>query len=181
MTVAPPVRGTACHIAGPMLVEAREFKTFTFPLVGAATTDLPAPPGAVQRDAAGRATLLHCAPGRVLAPAPTPDMVRHLEALAAAGVGALFDVCGKWRAIEVAGAGATVLLASGIDVAAVLARRECAALLLFDCPVVLARAAGGFGIWVQGSYASDFLGSLERIRGRPWLAHCPGNGDPAAG
>ena len=164
MSTAAPVVGIECRIAGPILVEASEFKTFLFPLVGTSTTDLPAPPGAVQRDAAGRATLLHFAPGRFLAPAPASDMVRHLEALAAAGVGALFDVSGKWRAIDLAGAGATRLLVSGIDVDAVLAHRECAALQLFDCPVVLARAAGGFGIWAQGSYATDFLGSLERIR-----------------
>ncbi len=155
-----------CRIAGPAATDCREFKTFMFPLVGTSTTDLPAPPGAVQRDDRGRATLLHFAPGRFLAPAPVADMIRHLDALAAAGAGAVFDVSGKWRSLAVTGPGADRLLASTIDVGAVLLHRECAALHLFDCPVVLARAPGGFDAWVEGSYATDLLGSLERVRAR---------------
>lgn len=153
-------------IEGPVYVAAREFKTFLFPLVGTVTADLPAPPGAVQRDAAGRAALLHFAPGRFLAPAPAPELVRHLEALASAGAGALFDTTGKWRAIRLGGGFAERTLAESIDVAAVLAHRECAAVHLFDCPVVLARAAGGFELWVEGSYAMDLKGSLDRVRSR---------------
>jgi len=152
-----------CRIEGPGESRALEFKTFVFPLVGAATTDLPAPPGAVQRDASGRPTLLHFAPGRFLAPAPPPDIARHLDALAGTGVGAVFDVEGKWRALAVLGAGAQRLLAESIDVAAVLAHRECAAVRLFDCPVVLAREPEGFSVWVEASYATDLREMLDRI------------------
>jgi heterotetrameric sarcosine oxidase gamma subunit len=154
----------ACRIDGPSGIEAREFQAFLFPLVGTATADLPASPGAVQHDSAGRAAVLHFAPGRFLVPAPAPDLVRHLDALALAGVGAVFNAAGKWRAIRVAGAGAERVLAAGIDVAAVLSRRDCAAVQLLDCPVVLARASDGFELWVQASYAADLAGSLERIR-----------------
>ena len=153
-----------CRIDGPTNVAAREFKTFLFPLVGATTTDLPAPPGAVQRDAAGRPSLLHFAPGRFLAPAPSEEIVRHLDALAATGAGAVFDVAGQWRAVALSGPGAARLLAAGIDLGAVLAHRECAAIQLFDCPVVLASSTGRFDLWVPGSYAVDFCASLERIR-----------------
>jgi len=154
----------ACRIDGPLALEAREFKTFMFPLVGSATADLPAPPGAVQRDGEGRAALLHFAPGRFLAPAPGADLIRHLDALAAAGVGAVFNVTGKWRSIEVAGTGAERLLAAGVDVATVLGHRECAAVQLLDCPVVLTRSSAGFELMVQASYATDLAASLERIR-----------------
>lgn len=155
---------SACGIDGPLAIEAREFKTFMFPLVGTATADLPAQPGAVQRDGAARAALLHFAPGRFLVPTPSVDMIRHLDALASAQVGAVFNVAGKWRAIRVTGSGAERLLAAGVDVAAVLSHRECAAVLLLDCPVVLTRVADGFELFVQASYATDLTGSLERIR-----------------
>lgn len=154
-----------CRIVGPASVAAREFKTFLFPLAGPSTADLPAGPGAVQHDAPGRPALLHFAPGRFLAPAPAPEMVRHLDALAASGVGSVFDVTGKWRHVRVVGRDAKRLLASGIDVAAVLLHHECAAVQLFDCPVVLARASDGYDLWVQASYATDFVRSLRRISG----------------
>ena len=60
--------------------------------------------------------------------------------------------------------GAERLLVAGIDVATVLSHRECAAVQLLDCPVVLARASDRFEIWVHASYATDLAGSLERIR-----------------
>jgi heterotetrameric sarcosine oxidase gamma subunit len=168
MSSATDTIGTAdCRIDGPVAVAAREFKTFMFPLVGTATADLPAPPGAIQRDGSGRTALLHFAPGRFLAPAPSADLVRHLDALETAGVGAVFDVTGKWRAIRIVGAGAERLLAAGLDVGTVLSHRECAAAHLFDCPVVLARAGAAFELWVQASYATDLAASLERVRSRP--------------
>ena len=159
-------RALDCRIEGPVASVAREFKTFMFPLVGTSTTDLPAPPGAVQRDGAGRSALLHFAPGRFLAPAPAIEMVRHLDALAAAGVGSVFNVTGKWCALRITGADAARLLAATIDVSIVLNHRDCAAVTLFDCPAVLARAADGFDLWVQSSYAADLAGSLERVRVR---------------
>ena len=151
------------RLEGPGAGRGLEFKTFLFPLVGTATADLPAPPGAAWHDPAGRATLLHFAPGRFLAPAPTPELARHLAALEAAGIGALFDVDGKWRAFTLEGAGAAALIAAGLDAEAALAHRDCAAVTLFDCPVVLARIAGGFELWVHASYATDLRGSLERL------------------
>jgi heterotetrameric sarcosine oxidase gamma subunit len=155
-----------CRIEGPGEDRGLEFKTYLFPLVGTATADLPAPPGAAWRDAGGRATLLHFAPGRFLAPAPSEELARHLAALEAAGVGALFEVSGKWRAFTVEGEGAVRLLAAGLDADAVLAHRDCAAVTLFDCPAVLARTAAGFALWVHASCASDLRAGLERLAAR---------------
>jgi len=154
------------RIDGPRAEPVLEFKSFAYPLVGGPGVDLAVSPGAVRRDSAGRATLLHFAPGRFLLPEPTPDLARQIDSLARAGVGVAFDVDGKWRELTITGAGADRLLSSGADVAAMLAHRDCAALHLFDCPVVLARRTDGFDLWVQASYATDFRETLDRIRGQ---------------
>jgi len=140
-----------------------EFKTFTYPLAGGPGVDLAVAPGTVRRDSAGRATLLHFAPGRFLLPAPTPDLARQIDSLGRADVGVAFDVDGKWRELTITGSGADRLLSSGTDVTAMLAHRDCAALQLFDCPVVLARRTDGFDLWVQASYATDLRKALDRI------------------
>jgi heterotetrameric sarcosine oxidase gamma subunit len=159
----PPIAEHS-RIEGPALQRTLEFKTFRFPLVAMATIDLPASPGTVRRDASGRATLLHFAPGRFLAPAPMPDMDRHLDALQAAGVGALFDVEGKWQAFALTGPGAERLLSYSINLAQVLGNRDCAALHLFDCPAVLARRADAFDVWVEGSYAAACRECFDELR-----------------
>jgi hypothetical protein len=57
--------------------------------------------------------------------------------------------------------GAARLLAFTADIEAVLAGRECAALNLLDCPAIVARAAPGFRLWVQSSYAAHFLATAR--------------------
>jgi sarcosine oxidase gamma subunit len=151
-----PLGAHHCRIEGPIPERMFEFKTFTFPLVGIALTELPASPGAVQRDDSGRATLLHVAPGRFLAPASTSHRTRSLADLQAAGAGALFEVDGKWHTFALTGAGVRRLLSATIDLSQVLTNRECAALHLFDCPAVLALRADMFDVWVEASYASAF-------------------------
>jgi sarcosine oxidase gamma subunit len=143
-----------------------EFKSFKFSLIDTVMTILPVSPGAVMRDASGRAVLLHMGPGRFLVPAPTPDLVRRLDTLQAAGVGALFDVDGKWQAFAMTGPSAERILSSTIDLGQVLASRNCAALHLFDCPAVLARRPDAFDVWVEASYASAFR---EYARARGYL------------
>jgi sarcosine oxidase gamma subunit len=153
---------TSANLEG-LDLEALEFKAFEFPLTDAAAAELPASPGAVQRgtdvgsdSSTGRAVLLHFAPGRFLAPAPTPDTERRLLALQGAGVGAIFDVEGKWQAFALTAPGAERALSSTIDLAQALGGRDCAALHLFDCPAVLSRRGGGFEVWVEASYAVAF-------------------------
>ena len=164
-------------------IEALEFKAFEFPLTGAAAAEFPASPGSVRRDtgiaagagigagtgiddsSTGRAVLLHFAPGRFLAPAPTPDTERRLLALQAAGVGAVFDVQGKWQAFALTAPGAERALSSTIDLTQALGGRDCAALHLFDCPAVLSRRGGGFEVWVEASYAVAFREVLGELLG----------------
>jgi sarcosine oxidase gamma subunit len=159
-----------CRIEGPALQRMLEFKTFEFPLAGTAVVALPASPGAAQRDAGGRATLLHFAAGRFLVPSPLPDIARHLGALQAAGVGAVFDVDGKWQTFQLTGRGALRVLASTIDLGQALHHRDCAALHLFDCPAVLARRAEAFDVWVEASYASAFRDCVDRAAATCWEA-----------
>jgi sarcosine oxidase gamma subunit len=167
---------------GPWTVDlkALEFRAFEFPLTAAAAAALPTSPGAVQRDtdigvgvgtnidsgsSTGRAALLHFAPGRFLAPAPTPDTERRLLALQAAGAGALFDVEGKWRAFALTAPGAERALSSTIDLAQALGGRDCAALHLFDCPAILSRRGGGFELWIEASYAVALHEVLSELLG----------------
>src|ERR1700733_8070274 len=170
---------TSAHL-GPRTVDLKtlEFKAFEFPLTRAAAAELPASPGAVQRgtdigsgtvidnvSSPVRAVLLHFAPGQFLAPAPTPDTERRLLALQAAGVGATFDVEGKWQGGALTAPGAERALSSTIDLAQALGGRDCAALHLFDCPAVLARRGEGFEVWVEASYAVAFREVLSELLG----------------
>jgi hypothetical protein len=45
----------------------------------------------------------------------------------------------------------------------VLETRDCAAVVLFDCPAVLATSAQGYLIYVQSSYAADFKAAVARL------------------
>jgi sarcosine oxidase gamma subunit len=140
-----------------------EFAAFRWPLSGFGAGDWPTDPGGVLRDAAHRPLLLHFSPGRWLAPAPTPASEALFDATARVGGGGSIDVTGKWQHLLVAGPGAGRLLACALDIAAVLEGRGCAAAVLFDCPAIVAQAAGGFELWVQASYGADFLATAGRF------------------
>jgi heterotetrameric sarcosine oxidase gamma subunit len=107
---------------------------------------------------------LNFAPGRWLLPDPTPQVLEALREPVASGTAALVDVSGKWQRISVKGAGAAAILHRAVALETVLAGRDCAALRLFDCPSVLARAQDGFDIWVEASYAGALRASLETAR-----------------
>ena len=128
--------------------------------------DWPFAAGAVRRTEAGRAVLLHFAPWRWLVPDPDADIAARLGAHVDAGVGVLIDVTGKWRGIALSGADMPRVLAAGVAVDIVLAARDCAALWLFDCPVILARDGATLDLWVQSSYAPSLMATLESVRDR---------------
>ena len=141
-----------------------EFIAFGGPRPDFIAVSWPTAPGGVRRDALQRPELLHFAPDRWLAPGPTAQVSTLLAAAADAGAGVLVDATGKWVELLIAGPGAARLLASAIAVGAVLDRRGCAAVTLFDCPAILARQTEDFVLWVQASYAADFIVTAERFR-----------------
>lgn len=157
-------QSSGCSIDRQAHGRVLEFAAFSWPQVGGELGNWPSDAGAVQRDTLNRAILLHFAPGRVLAPDPSAATEALLDAAAAQGVGSSIDVTGKWEHYIIAGPDAARLLACAIEVGAVLEKRECAAVTLFDCPAVIARAHAGFELWLQSSYSADFLATAERFR-----------------
>lgn len=147
----------SCRIIPLPAEEALEFVAYAWPAHGRLSPEWPLDPGAVRRDAQQQPALLHFAPARWLAPAPDPALRRLLEGAASAGAGSLIDASGKWVPVDIEGPGAARLLASTLDVGAVLGSRDCAAVTLFDCPAIVARVPRGFRLWVQASYAAHLL------------------------
>ncbi len=141
-----------------------EFAAFSWPRVGEEWPDWPTAAGAVIRDGEDSACLLQFAPGRVLAPNPSAATETLLDAAASQGAGTRIDATGKWEHFFMGGPGAGRLLACSVEVNAVLYKRDCAATTLFDCPAIVARCRDGFELWVQSSYARDFLTTAENFR-----------------
>lgn len=151
-----------CRLERPPVVRTLEFIAFRFPPGGAFSVGWPIEPGGVRLAEDDRPVLLHFAPGRWLLPEPGADINALVAAAVEAGAGTVVDVSGRWQPLELTGPGAHRLLAGAVDTAAVLGGRGCAALTIFDCPVVLARRADGFALWVQASYAHDLVAAIER-------------------
>jgi hypothetical protein len=126
-------------------------------VVADAISAWPANPGQVLWDASGRPALLHFAPHRWLAPAPAPALLRELTSLARGGCGVLIEVEGKWQEVRIAAEHARRILSGSIGVEGILAGRECAAILLFDCPAILARHGGAFNVWIAASFVQSLL------------------------
>ena len=125
---------------------------------------LPIEPGAVLRDAAGGAQLLHFAPRRWLVPAPSEALYRDLAERDAVGDGTLVDVEGKWLWFRLEGPHATRILESAVNVSGLLCQRSCAAGTLFGCPMVLGRDGEVFDCWVMSSYAQTFIQAIGQLR-----------------
>jgi hypothetical protein len=127
-----------------------------------AVAGLPAAPGQVRYAPSGEPVLLHHAPGRWFAPAANEPLRLELEALVAAGAGALFDVTDKFRSWPLQGASGRRWVAQQCDIATVLAARDCAAMTLFDCPALLARrhedGHENFVVWLASSSAEALSG-----------------------
>jgi len=124
---------------------------------------LPIEPGAVLCNSKGGAELLYFAPRRWLVPNPSDPLYRILMAMELAGDGALVDVEGKWQSFRLEGDSAIGILESSLSVGAVLSNRSCAAMVLFDCPAVLARDRSGFDCWVMLSYSESFLSAIGQL------------------
>jgi sarcosine oxidase gamma subunit len=117
----------------------------------------PAAPGQASQDAAGRLTMLHFAPDRWLVPAPAPELLQELASLERGGCGMLVEVEGKWQQVQLAAKHSRRILSSSIDVEVVLAGRQCAAVMLFDSPGIVARNGESFDVWMVASFVESFI------------------------
>ena len=157
MSAADTATGATSMSALP-LTSCYEFVAYPDRLVEAgAIRGWPTRPGSVLRDEKGRPVLLHFAPERWLIPAPTLTLLQELTAPERRSWGALIDVEGKWQEVRIAADCAQRILARSIDVETVLAARECAAIMLFDCPAILARHDATINLWIAASFVQSFL------------------------
>ena len=139
-----------------------EFVAFDRGLVPLRVTSWPTGPGEFRASAAGAPLLLHFAPGRWLVPNPGVEALQMVEVAAVSGVGTCVDVTGRWVPMRFEGVDAVRVLASTIDIRALLGGRGCAAAHLFDCPAIVATAGDGYGLWIGASYAAAFAAAIER-------------------
>lgn len=103
------------------------------------------------------------APARWLLILPDAVDPATLDGLRQADEGVLVEVSGKYHAVPFVDEAGRRLLASTVNLEAVLpAGRDCAAVTLFDAPAVLARADGGFIAWVTASHVRDFTAAADR-------------------
>ena len=107
----------------------------------------------------GDTRLMYFAPRYLLA-------INHAGAIppivATAGAVAV-DVTGKWHGYRLHGSLSSNVLARGVQTGMVLAGRNCAALSLFDCPVVLLQSAETSEVWVPASYAESLYNALNKM------------------
>ena len=164
MSVASGAEGFRCVLTAQSAARMVEFAAFGLITPGtlAALGSGAMAPGSVRRGADGRPATLHFAPARWLLPDPDAELGAWLSA-AEAGAGTAVEVEGKWAALELNGPDASRLLSSSLDVAAVLDSRDCAAVVMFDCPGVLATSSQGYLVYVQSSYAADFKAAVARL------------------
>jgi heterotetrameric sarcosine oxidase gamma subunit len=130
-----------------------------------APADWPRTPGGMRRGALGEPEILHIAPRRWLLPDPAEGLRAQAAAAEEAQTGTAVEVEGKWTSLELRGADAARVLSSTLDVAAVLESRDCAAVVLFDCPALIAALAApvaGYRLFVKASYAAAFTAALNR-------------------
>jgi len=106
--------------------------------------------------------LLHFAPRFLLT--INHGAVAPPVATAADAIG--IDVTGKWHGYRLHGSSSPAVLAAGVPSGTVLAGRNCAALPLFDCPVVLLRTPDISEVWVHASYAETLGSALNKTAQR---------------
>lgn len=135
----------ACH----------ESTTFRLMDVSQMHPQFPVEPGAVRVDPDG-CTHLYFAPGRWLTTRP-PGAVAPSDV---PGTLSVVDVSGKWSLLQLSGVDAELVLRCQMAVDSILAGRACAAVTVFDCPVVVVRRGGGFDLLAHASYSEHLRDAL---------------------
>jgi hypothetical protein len=152
-----------CPVPGVRDRSCVEFRAFVNSSRRTMPEGWPTTPGSISRGPDGRATLLHFAPDRWLAPSPSAETTDLINGAHRAGLGVAVDVNEKWRALRLVGTGVRRLLASDAFLDRVLPGRACAAVWLFDCPAILLFLEGNFECWVEASYEEFFFDNATRI------------------
>ena len=116
---------------------------------------LPVEPGAVRGDAEG-GKHLYFSPGRWLSLCAAASAARPVLPATIAVV----DVSGKWHLLRLAGADAERVLRFQLAVDDIFAGRACAAVTIFDCPVVIERHSAAFDVWTHASYSEHLRDAL---------------------
>ena len=98
-------------------------------------------------------TILQVAADRWLALSPPPLSLSGADF-------AIVEVTGKWREIPLAAP--SKVLANTVDAEEVLAGRDCARTVLFDCPAILRRGNDGYAVWVERSYEDAFNAAVQQ-------------------
>jgi len=107
----------------------------------------------------GDSRILHFTPSCLL-------VINHAGSMSALAVIAdtiPVDVTGKWHGFRLRGSNVADVLAAGVHTDLVLNGRSCAALSLFDCPVVLSCIDGTYEVWVHASYAGSLCTALDKM------------------
>lgn len=143
------------------------------PLTPTFLGEWPTAPGSARRDPSGGPVILYVAPGRWLIPAAQADVMPLVAVATASDACAIIDISGKFLGFRLTGARAGRVLASTLDIEAVLQSRDCASTILFDCPVVVAKTPGEYRVWVQRSYSTDFLSALRNQLSLQTSRHAP--------
>jgi sarcosine oxidase gamma subunit len=120
----------------------------------------PKGPGQARRRADGSGEILRIAVDRWLILNPGPALVATGAALS--DLCALTEVTGKWREFRLRGTQAARLLANSVDVEELLAERDCARTVLFDCPALLCKLHAGFSVWIERSFEHAFVVAVEQ-------------------
>lgn len=137
---------------------------FSSPGVTAAGFDWPTSPGSAIYT--GDCSILHVAPNRWVLMNPTPATITRLQSLADVVRGIIVDISGKWRVFDLPEADAARILCAAAPIDRILRGRDCASVVLFDCPALVARSGKSFHVWIQSSYATSFAATYESVANR---------------
>jgi hypothetical protein len=153
---------TAICITPAVCAEWSEFNPASGVLGEAAKTA-----GAVSRKPGEPVEWMHHAPNRWLLPNLQPPLRDLLLTAETRQCGVLTQVSGKWQCIRLLPPKTTHKLrhplGAGMPVELILEQRQCAAIVLFDCPVIVESDDGLLSVWVESSYLNSFLEMLKTL------------------
>lgn len=119
------------------------------------------PPGHALRDSGGRIAVLRIAPDRYFLPESDEGAIALAQEAVAAKACATVDVSGKWECFRLTGTRARRALSASVNLEGLFNSRDCAATMIFDCPVIIAQEGEGHRIWVARSFAASLHAAIS--------------------